>query len=83
MDKPIFIAEEITKIYVGGDNVCRCGCAGEYVNRGEPKFDKRLKRFERLWKNYAPQKYDVDGSYLNITTSQSSKTGRAITVYFD
>ena len=77
-----FVAEAVTKIYVGGDRVCRCGCAGDYVERGDPKFAKRLARFSRLWTRYNPTSDDVGENYLNITTGDSGR-GRAITVYFD
>lgn len=70
---------KVTKIYLGRDRVCRCGCAGEYVNRGTPKFDSRLKRFAKLWCDYAPQKDDVlENEYLNVSYGKD----RAMTVYF-
>lgn len=34
--------ESITKIYHGGDHVCRCGCAGRYFRRGTPGFTRAL-----------------------------------------
>lgn len=34
--------ESITKIYHGGDHVCRCGCAGRYFERGTPGFTRAL-----------------------------------------
>ena len=88
MDKPGFVAEAATKIYVGGDRVCRCGCAGNYYARGTEKFDKALKRFARLWPKYEIGKYDVGDNYLNIRTSNPERVeptakGRALTVYFD
>ena len=75
---------KVTKIYLGADRACRCGCKGEYVTRGEPKFDLRLKRFMRMWETYTPIKGDVgryyrELLYLNI----SYGSNRALTVYFD
>jgi hypothetical protein len=76
--------ERVTQIYLGRDKVCRCGCAGEYVARGEPKFEKRLKRFLKM-----AQKYDFEKNtnpvdymqdhYLNISYGKD----RAMTLYFD
>jgi hypothetical protein len=75
-----FVASKVTKIYLGKDKVCRCGCAGEYVVRGEPMFEKRLKRFEAKWANYMPtERDDVTDDYLNVSYGND----RAMTVYFD
>lgn len=72
--------EKITKIYLGRDRVCRCGCAGEYVEPGHPKFAKRAKRFMKMWESYTPTEDDVcEGVYKNISYGQD----RALTVYFD
>ena len=32
----------ITKIYHGGDHVCRCGCAGKYFSKGTVGFARAL-----------------------------------------
>ena len=32
----------IKRIYHGGDHVCRCGCAGNYFERGTPGFTRAL-----------------------------------------
>ncbi len=74
-----FNAEKVTKIYMGKDVHCRCGCGGEYVERGEPKFDLRVKRFASMWENYVPKEDDVDSSFFNVSYGQN----RALTVYFD
>jgi len=72
--------EKITKIYLGRDKVCRCGCAGEYTYPGEPKFEKRVKRFLKKWESYSPSKDDVcEGVYMNLSYGQD----RALTAYFD
>lgn len=34
--------ESIVKIYHGGDHVCRCGCAGRYLDRGTPGFTRAM-----------------------------------------
>ena len=36
---------QVTKIYVGKRNCCRCGCKGEYFTDGN---DKRMKRAKKL-----------------------------------
>ena len=72
--------EKITKIYLGRDRICRCGCAGEYAYPGDAKFEKRAKRFMKMWDAYTPAKDDVwDGVYKNISYGQD----RALTAYFD
>lgn len=74
-----FDPNSVTKIYLGRDRICRCGCAGEYVNKGESKFELRLKRFMKMASDYAPAEGDVDASYLNVSYGKD----RALTVYFD
>ena len=74
-----FIAENVTRIYLGRDDVCRCGCHGEYVERGEPKFDMRLRRFAKKLEGYEPGKDDVGDNYLNVSYGND----RAMTAYFD
>lgn len=39
--------ESITKIYHGGDHVCRCGCAGNYFKRGTVGFTRALNALKR------------------------------------
>lgn len=71
--------ERIVKIYMGRDRICRCGCAGEYVEPGHPMFEKRVKRFQQMWANYTPKDIDVeDGVYKNVSYGKD----RALTVYF-
>ena len=74
-----FNAEAVTRVYLGQDRACRCGCKGSYVERGEPAFDKRVKRFARMWASYTPSKDDVDTSFMNLSYGEN----RALTVYFD
>jgi hypothetical protein len=70
---------KVKQIYMGRDKICRCGCAGEYVEPGDPKFDKRLKRFQKMVAEYVPGPHDVDETYFNISYGRD----RALTVYFD
>lgn len=83
MNTVSFDPTKVTKIYLGKDRHCRCGCGGEYVERDHPMFAKRLKRFQSMWSKYEPNLdqdvTDVDDSYLNI----SYATNSALTVYFD
>jgi hypothetical protein len=74
-----FDPNKVTKIYMGLDRHCRCGCGGEYVSRGEPMFDKRLARFTKLACDYVPQQDDEYDNYANISYGKN----RALTVYFD
>ena len=73
-----FNPDKVTKIYLGKDRNCRCGCGGEYVYRGEPKFESRLKTFTRKLVDYTPGKHDVDSNYINVSYGNN----RALTVYF-
>jgi hypothetical protein len=77
--KPTFTAENVTRIYLGADNACRCGCKGDYQDRGDPLFEKRVKRFAKMWETYQPGDDDLGGFYLNLSYGND----RALTVYFD
>jgi hypothetical protein len=70
---------KVTKVYMGKDAHCRCGCGGEYVYRGQPFFEKRLARFAKKLSDYTPSKFDVDSTYANVSYGNN----RALTVYFD
>jgi hypothetical protein len=78
-----FDASRVTKIYLGKDRYCRCGCGGEYIERGDAMFEKRLRRFVAKWAEYtpdvSPEIADVSDDYLNISYGKN----RALTVYFD
>ena len=39
--------EDIDRIYHGGDHVCRCGCAGNYFERGSRGFTRALNALKR------------------------------------
>lgn len=39
--------ESITRIYHGGDHVCRCGCAGTYFERGTTGFTRALNKLRK------------------------------------
>lgn len=77
---------KITKIYMGRDRICRCGCAGEYVERGEPLFESRVSRFMKMAETYNFEEHVTDQgfldkgpNYMNISYGKD----RALTVYFD
>ena len=78
-----FKAEAVTQIYTGKDRACRCGCNGEYVQRGEPKFAMQLEKFSKMWETYTPSTTknaeDIGPNYMNISYGKN----RALTVYFD
>lgn len=78
----------IKQIYMGRDRICRCGCHGEYVSRGEPKFDRRVRLFLEMAESYdfaknvspsSGRPLDVDDTYMNISYGKD----RALTIYFD
>lgn len=78
---------KIKQIYLGRDRICRCGCQGEYVARGEPKFEKRVKRFLKMAETYNFEEHvsayggflDKDDTYMNISYGKD----RAMTIYFE
>jgi hypothetical protein len=75
----IFDSEKVTKIYIGKDNHCRCGCGGEYVRRGDPKFNRRINAFIKKFWEYQTKPEDISiGEFVNVSYGNN----RALTVYF-
>jgi hypothetical protein len=82
-----FTIKNISQVYVGKDNHCRCGCGGDYTATSymiEPRSDvndnlveKQLKRAKRLIGSGA--EYQLYNRYINI----ESGNNRALTLYFD
>ena len=80
---------QVSKIYVGKDNDCRCGCAGTYCsttysqveldieNANNSKAEKRLKRAKKLLLEGA--KFELEDTYIDIVSGDN----RAITVYWN
>ena len=82
LDTREFSLGRITKVYFGGDNVCRCGCAGEYLYPEEVGFSRRVKRLvDMVNKDKGHDIYD-GGTYINVVTSLKG-IGKALTIYFD
>lgn len=77
----------ISQVYLGKDNCCRCGCGGTYTATSymiDPRsevndalVEKRLKRAKRLVSEGAEVYYG--DTYVNIPTGEN----RALTFYFD
>jgi len=82
-----FTIKNISQVYVGKNNHCRCGCGGDYTATSymiEPRSDvndtlveKRLKRAKRLIENGF--EYQIGDIYINIELGSN----RALTFYFD
>jgi hypothetical protein len=90
MNRELFLEStlsQISQVYLGKDNNCRCGCAGSYTATSfmnEPRSDvndklveRRLKKAKSLILNGADVYYDKD--YVNVETGNN----RALTFYFD
>jgi len=55
--------DQITRIYSGRENCCRCGCGGKYFDRGTVGFTRAINKMKRddfkplpkgadMWANY-------------------------------
>jgi hypothetical protein len=91
MNKEQFLqatVNQVSQVYSGKRNCCRCGCGGEYIATTfmeKPRTDvindelvaKRLKRAQRL----ILQGADVDfgGNYIDVQTGKD----RTLTFYVD
>ena len=92
MNKEKFLAaklENISQVYYGKRNCCRCGCGGEYTatsymletrsgDVNDSLVEKRLKRAKKL---IEAGNVDVDfgDTYVDIETGNN----RTLTFYFD
>jgi hypothetical protein len=91
MNKEKFLSaklENISQVYYGKRNCCRCGCGGEYTassymlearsNVNDSIVEKRLKRAKKL---IEAGNVDVDfgDTYIDIETGNN----RTLTFYFD
>ena len=78
----------ISQVYLGKDNCCRCGCEGTYTATSymeKPRSEvndalvgKRLKRAKRL-----VSEGRVEAEYGNNFVNISTGRNRALTFYFD
>jgi len=62
-----------TRVYIGQDRACRCGCQGKYWEPGTRGFKQAITKAQKL------EADDVDETYINFPYGNN----RAITVYFD
>lgn len=79
--------EQVSQVYYGKRNCCRCGCGGDYVATSfmvNPRSDvndslvlKRLKRAKRLIEQ--GHLVDYGNNYVDIETVED----KSLTFYFD
>ena len=73
--------EDIKEIYHGRDHACRCGCCGNYFDRGSRGFTRAINQMNKPeFKNYevnAPE----GKNYINI--SYDDYNDKCYCVYFN
>lgn len=74
--------EDVTKIYYGGDNVCRCGCKGRYAEKGTPLFRRYMTKMAKT-PLAADARWPEDGYWVNLPTDVSTRVGKCFCLYFD
>jgi hypothetical protein len=77
----------VSQVYIGKDNHCRCGCGGEYTATSymqnprsevnDKLVEKQLNRAKKLISGGV--KHEFNGTYVNISTGNN----RALTIYFN
>ncbi len=91
MDKETFLRisiSEISQVYSGKRECCRCGCGGDYVattfmikprsaNINDELVERRLKRAKKLVEAGAEVYYG--GTFVDVKTGND----RTLTFYFD
>lgn len=90
MEKQLMTIEEVMQlditqveqVYQGVDNICRCGCAGEYytANQDAEKVERLLKKS----KKYITEgvQYTIYEFGVNVPTHDKSAKGKCIMLYF-
>lgn len=86
--------EDITKIYYGLDNSCRCGCGGTYHEPGERGFKTKLTKiakavplekgartYNRYNGSFLSPGIERGGNYVNIPVD--AEHDKCFCVYFD
>lgn len=75
--------KDISKIYLGKGNNCRCGCAGDYADKDDEKLlEKRLKNAQKLFAKSAEYVIASDGMYIDIVKSGDiNGSYKSLTVY--
>ena len=73
---------QVDKVYQGVDNICRCGCAGEYYYAIEDseKVEKLIKKAKKYISDGV--KYDIYQFGVNVPTHDKSAKGKCIMIYF-
>lgn len=67
-----------TKVYVGADNACRCGCKGNYSEPGSVAFKRAISKAKKLQESGTFES-DICDVYANFSYGNN----RAVCVYFD
>ena len=74
------IIKPVTRVYVGKDNCCRCGCKGNYHEQGSVGFVRAVNRAFKLLEEKGDSIIDDQcETYMNIITGDD----RCIVLYFD
>lgn len=73
LTKTDFVPSHVTRVYVGANNACRCGCKGVYHEPGSVGFKRALNKARKL--GYSD---DAGAGYVNFPYGNN----RAITLYF-
>lgn len=74
---------QVETIYQGVDNICRCGCAGDYY-RADKDLSKMVKLLAKA-KKYIIEgvKYEIYEFGINVPTHDKSVRGKCIMLYFN
>jgi hypothetical protein len=78
---------QVSQIYVGKDNCCRCGCGGTYIAtsfmkdaRSEVNDSLAQRRLNKALKLVRDGSFvEYGGTYVNVVSGNN----RAICIYFD
>jgi len=67
--------DSVTRLYVGKSHACRCGCCGDYFDRGTPEFEEAMQKLRdgvELVHDFGPD--DLGPNYVNVDTDEDEDT---------
>ena len=74
---------DITSIYYGGNNCCRCGCKGNYAECGTPTFKRYLNMIAKATLVGEAEFNTTSFDWLNLPIDNSTDIGKCFCLYFN
>lgn len=73
--------KDITKVYHGKDHWCRCGCGGNYFDKGERGFTRAMNLMKKGYPKFSTSNVEAGPNYINIPDDGADNM--CYCIYFD